>query len=91
MVFADHRLSRDIDAFIDDPQYLALLSPETTDAWNCSAWDRAAHYLKLKYPEGEVDFIVTAPISSLPPIEKQPRYGKDRNRRSCSTRWRKSH
>jgi hypothetical protein len=71
MVTADHRLSRDIDAFIDDPQYLALLSPETTDVWKCSAWDRAAHYLKLKYPEGEVDFIVTASISSLPPIEKQ--------------------
>lgn len=71
MVFADHRLSRDIDAFIDDPQYLALLSPETTDVWRCSAWDRAAHYLKLKYPEGEVDFIVNAAISPLPPIEKQ--------------------
>jgi hypothetical protein len=71
MVFADHRFSRDIDAFIDDPQYLALLSPETTDVWKCSAWDRAAHYLKLKYPDGEVDFIVTAAISSLPPIEKQ--------------------
>jgi hypothetical protein len=71
MVFADHRFSRDIDAFIDDPQYLALLSPETTDVWKCSAWDRAAHYLKLKYPEGEIDFIVTASISSLPPIEKQ--------------------
>jgi hypothetical protein len=41
MIFADHRLSRDIDAFIDDPQYLALLSPETTDVWKCSAWDRA--------------------------------------------------
>jgi hypothetical protein len=26
MILADHRLSRDIDAFIDDPQYLALLS-----------------------------------------------------------------
>jgi hypothetical protein len=71
MIFADHRLSRDIDVFIDDPQYLALLSPETTDVWKCSAWDRAAHYLKLKYPEGEIDFIVSAPISSLPPIEKQ--------------------
>jgi hypothetical protein len=71
MIFADHRLSRDIDAFIDDPQYLALLSPETTDVWKCSAWDRAGHYLKLKYPEGEVDFIITAAISSLPPIEKQ--------------------
>jgi hypothetical protein len=71
MIFADHRLSRDIDVFIDDPQYLALLSPETTEVWKCSAWDRAAHYLKLKYPEGEVDFIVTAAISSLPPVEKQ--------------------
>jgi hypothetical protein len=30
-----------------------------------------SHYLKLKYPEGEIDFIVSAPISSLPPIEKQ--------------------
>jgi hypothetical protein len=37
MLHANHRLSRDIDAFIDDPQYLALLSPETTDVWNCSA------------------------------------------------------
>jgi Nucleotidyl transferase AbiEii toxin, Type IV TA system len=71
MIQADHRLSRDIDAFIDDPQYLAILSPETTDVWKCSAWDRAAHYLKLKYPEGEIDFIVSAPISALPPIEKQ--------------------
>src|SRR4051794_19038958 len=71
MILADHRLSRDIDAFINHPQYLALLSPETTDVWNCSAWDRAAHYLKLKFAEGEIDFIVSAPISSLPPLEKQ--------------------
>jgi hypothetical protein len=65
MIHADHRLSRDIDAFIDDPQYLTQLSPEITDVWKCSAWDRAAHYLKLKYPEGEIDFIVTAPGSNL--------------------------
>jgi hypothetical protein len=71
MILAGHRLSKDIDAFIDDPQYLALLSPETTDVWKCSAWDRAAHYLKLKYAEGEIDFLVTTPISSLPQIEKQ--------------------
>lgn len=70
MILADHRLSKDIDAFIDDPQYLALLSPDTTDVWTCAAWDRAAHYLKLKYPEGEIDFIVAAAISPLPPVEK---------------------
>ena len=33
--------------------------------------DAAGHYLKLKYPEGEIDFLVTAPISQLPPIAKQ--------------------
>jgi hypothetical protein len=38
MISADHRLSRDIDAFIDDPQYLAVLSPETTEVWKCLAW-----------------------------------------------------
>ena len=33
MIFAGHRLSRDIDGVIDDPQSLALLSPETTDVY----------------------------------------------------------
>lgn len=65
MLHASHRLSRDIDAFIDDPQYLALLSPETTDLWNCTDWDKAAHYLKLRYPEGEIDFIVSGAISRI--------------------------
>lgn len=70
MIFTDHRLSKDIDVFIDDPQYLALLSPDTTDVWACPVWDRAANYLKLKYPEGEIDFIVTAAISNLPALEQ---------------------
>ena len=78
MILADHRLSKDIDAFIDDPQYLALLSPDTTDVWNCQAWDRAANYLKLKYPEGEIDFIVTAPISTLPAVERTIEMGDAR-------------
>ena len=71
MLYANHRLSRDIDAFIDDPQYLALLSPETTDVWNCKHWDKAAHYLKLRYPEGEIDFIVSGAISDLDAVRKE--------------------
>ncbi|KYK47423.1 hypothetical protein A1D31_30570 [Bradyrhizobium liaoningense] len=71
MLYANHRFSRDIDAFIDDPQYLAVLSPETTDVWNCDDWDKAAHYLKLRYPEGEIDFIVSGAISDLDPVEKE--------------------
>lgn len=71
MLYADHRFSRDIDAFIDDPQHLAALSPETADVWNCDDWDKAAHYLKLRYPEGEIDFIVSGTISDVEPVEKE--------------------
>lgn len=71
MLYADHRFSRDIDAFIDDPQYLAVLSPETADVWNCDDWDKAAHYLKLRYPEGEIDFIVSGTLSDVEPVEKE--------------------
>lgn len=65
MLHAGHRLSRDIDAFIDDPQYLGILSPDVTDVWDCRTWDKAAHYLKLRYAEGEIDFIVSGPLSGL--------------------------
>lgn len=71
MLYTDHRLSRDIDVFIDDPQYLAWLSPDTTDVWNCTDWDKAAHYLKLRYPEGEIDFIVSGTLSDLDSVEKE--------------------
>lgn len=71
MLYANHRFSRDIDAFIDDPQCLALLSPDTTDAWNCTDWNKAAHYLKLRYPEGEIDFIVSGALTDLDPVEKE--------------------
>lgn len=65
MLHANHRLSKDIDAFIDDPQYLGMMSPKVTEVWGCRAWDETAHYLKLKYAEGEIDFIVSGPLSGL--------------------------
>lgn len=68
MIWADHRLSRDIDAFIDDAQYLNILSPRMggEQVWNCEAYDEASQYLKLRYPEGEIDFIVAATITNVP-------------------------
>lgn len=65
MLHANHRLSKDIDAFIDDPQYLGIISPKVTEVWNCRTWDETAHYLKLIYAEGEIDFIVSGPLSGL--------------------------
>jgi hypothetical protein len=39
MICAGHRLSKDIDAFIDDPQYLTFLSPRLAGEaiWACNA------------------------------------------------------
>lgn len=65
MLHANHRLSKDIDAFIDDPQYLGIMSPKVTEVWNCRTWDETAHSLKLSYAEGEIDFIVSGPLSGL--------------------------
>lgn len=72
MINAAHRTSKDIDAFITDPQYLALLSPRLggEDVWKCEAYEEAAHHLRLVFPEGEIDFIVAAPITDLPPERK---------------------
>ena len=69
MFALDHRLSRDIDAFIDDPQYLGILDPEVgaEGVWRCSGSDRQAHYVKIVFPEGEIDFIAAGAISDLPP------------------------
>jgi Nucleotidyl transferase AbiEii toxin, Type IV TA system len=69
MLHAGHRLSKDIDAFITDPQYLTILSPRLAgeDIWACDTYAEAANHLKLVYPEGEIDFIVASPIAGLAP------------------------
>lgn len=67
MLHAGHRVSKDVDAFLTDPQYLSLLSPRLggEHIWACDTYDEAAHYLKLVYPEGEIDFIVATPVTDL--------------------------
>lgn len=63
-----HRLSKDIDAFIGDPQYIPYLSPRLAGAevWGTDTYQESANHLKLMYPEGEIDFIVAAEITGLP-------------------------
>ena len=69
MLHAGHRLSKDIDAFITDPQYLSILSPrlEGEDIWACDTYAEAANHLKLVHPEGEIDFIVATSVTDLVP------------------------
>ena len=72
MLHTGHRLSKDIDIFIEDPQYLPFLSPRLggEDIWNSDTFDEAAHHLKLIFPEGEIDFIVAGSITNLPSEQK---------------------
>jgi hypothetical protein len=63
-----HRVSRDVDIFVPDPQWLAHLDPalnDTVDALT-SRHLKSAGFLRLYFPEGEVDFIAAAPVTGKP-------------------------
>lgn len=77
MIRAGHRLSKDIDAFIEDPQYLSFLSPRLAGeaVWACRAYEESANHLRLVYPEGEIDFIVASPLTELPSERKMVAMG----------------
>ena len=73
-----HRLSKDIDIFIPSPQYLNYLSPHLNDTAEAMTGDYTlqAEYLKLQFPEGEIDFVVSAPLTENPAsVEKI--FGRD--------------
>lgn len=55
-----HRMSKDIDIFVPDPQSLGYVSPLLSDvaAELCdSQYFHAAGYVKLQLEEGEIDFV----------------------------------
>jgi hypothetical protein len=68
-----HRVSRDVDIFVPDPQYLGYVSPRLNDR----AEALTQNYLeteisvKLYFPEGEIDFIASAAVTKdLPAVER---------------------
>lgn len=65
-----HRFSKDVDIFFPDPQYLGYLSPRLNDTAEAMTRDyvEGAIFLKLQFPEGEVDFIASAPLTSRPTV-----------------------
>jgi Nucleotidyl transferase AbiEii toxin, Type IV TA system len=63
-----HRLSKDVDIFLPDPQYLAYLTPRLNTKAE-SLTDRYVEqhgFLKLFFPEGEIDFVVAGPLTKPP-------------------------
>lgn len=65
-----HRVSKDIDIFVPDPQYLDYLSPRlNTKAESLTdSYIEQAGSLKLIFPEGEIDFVVSAPLTKEPAV-----------------------
>jgi predicted nucleotidyltransferase component of viral defense system len=68
-----HRFSKDIDIFVPDPQYLGHVSPRLNDTAEAMTGDyvEEASSLKLIFPEGEIDFIASAPLTSNPTAPEQ--------------------
>lgn len=60
-----HRFSKDIDIFVSDPQCLPYLSPRLNDQAESLTSDyiEQAGFLKLNFPEGEIDFVASAPLT----------------------------
>jgi hypothetical protein len=56
-----HRLSRDIDIFVPNPQYLGFVNPRISDAAAdiTTEYEEHAEFVKLLLPEGEIDFVVS--------------------------------
>jgi predicted nucleotidyltransferase component of viral defense system len=55
-----HRLSKDIDIFVPDPQYLGFVTPRLSDAAAGLTEDyteMGGSFVKLQFEEGEIDFV----------------------------------
>ena len=64
-----HRLSKDIDIFVPDPQYLSFVTPRLSDV-AASISDQyvkdQSSYVKLIRPEGEIDFVASPNLTDSP-------------------------
>jgi hypothetical protein len=60
-----HRLSKDIDVFIDNPEFIGYLTPRLSSVAESltTHYVEDAEFVKLVLPEGEIDFVVAAPLT----------------------------
>lgn len=65
----NHRLSKDIDIFVPDPQYLGFVTPRLSDvaaAVTSQYVEDQSSYVKLIRPEGEIDFVASPNLTETP-------------------------
>lgn len=61
-----HRLSKDIDIFVPDPQYLGYVTPRLSDTAASLTEDyteMAGSFVKLQFEEGEIDFVAASNLT----------------------------
>jgi hypothetical protein len=63
-----HRLSKDIDIFVPDPQYLGYVSPRLSDVAEgvSDQYVEGPGFIKLLRPEGEIDFVASPNLTAAP-------------------------
>lgn len=68
----EHRLSKDIDFFIHDVQWLSLLTPRLNETTAAMVTDyvEQANGIKLVLPHGDVDFVVAGAVTDAEAVEK---------------------
>ena len=61
MLRYQHRLSKDVDIFVPDPQYLGFVTPRLSDvsAEISTDYVESTEFVKLILPEGEIDFVAS--------------------------------
>jgi hypothetical protein len=68
-----HRLSKDVDIFINDPQFIGYLTPRLNNVAESLTRDYIEEhdYIKLIFPEGEIDFVAAPCITQAPTTREE--------------------
>jgi len=63
-----HRLSKDIDLFVPDPQYLGYVNPRLSEVAEAVSadYEENAEFIKFYLPQGEIDIVVGTALTAQP-------------------------
>lgn len=72
MLRHSHRLSKDIDIFVPDPQALGYVTPRLSARAEAIAehYEESANFVKLFLAEGEIDFVASPNLTEIPYVEE---------------------
>jgi hypothetical protein len=73
-----HRFSKDVDIFINDRQFIGYVTPRLSATAESLTRDYVEDhdFVKLIFPEGEIDFVASAPLTENPSVSERL-FGRD--------------